>query len=424
MGVARYGMVVGVVFSVLWASPSPESSAMPDIGAATEPALPAYDEFYRPSADLVASAHPGDILAARPIEIASRLRESLGVRAWQLSYRSNNSVDQPIAAVATVLKPRGGIGKLVSLHAAEDSTGQHCAPSYTVQRPAHAGLLDGQLDPLRGAPALLAQGWTVVLPDHQGPDAAFAHGPLAARIALDGIRAAENFGPLRLPGADTEVAMWGYSGGSIPTLHGAEIRAAYAPEVNIVGVVSGGTDVDLEVLAREANKGPGAGLVTAAIIGLAREEPALEAYLRANATPRGREVLAAKDRTCALRHVAIEPFLDIDTLVQGGLLDAPVVREVFDRTRMGKAVPDSPVFLYHAVADWLVPIGPADDLVATYCQDPTARVTYVRDHASEHLTLNSLAERRVVTWLHERFAGIPVENGCTTTNVGSIALGR
>lgn len=38
-----------------------------------------------------------------------------------------------------------------------------------------AGLLDGQIDPLRSAPALLAQGWTVVVPDHQGPNAAFDH---------------------------------------------------------------------------------------------------------------------------------------------------------------------------------------------------------------------------------------------------------
>ncbi|MFE7744149.1 lipase family protein [Nocardia sp. NPDC057455] len=399
------------------------SAAEPELPVVAELVPPEQDPFYGPSAELVASKRPGEILAARPVIIANQLGGALDAESWQVSYRSGNSADQPIAAVATLLKPAAGNGKLVSLHAAEDSTGLFCAPSYTARRSAQAGLLDGQIDPLRSAPALLAQGWTVVVPDHQGPNSAFAYGPLAARIALDGIRAAERFGPLHLPGTDTEVAMWGYSGGSIPTLHGAELRSAYAPEVNLVGVVSGGTDVDLEILSREANKGPGAGLVAAAIIGLAREEPELDAYLRANATPRGQQLLTAKDRSCVLHQAALEPFLDIDSLVHGGILHTPVLRAVFDRTRMGRSVPDTPVFLYHATADWLVPIGPADALASTYCRDPAARVTYVRDHTSEHLTLNTLAENSVVAWLRDRFAGVPVDD-CTVTDVGSIALGR
>ncbi|MGY1943848.1 lipase family protein [Nocardia asiatica] len=418
---SRWGMVGAAVCALLLFAPSVPALGEPPSTA--EPMPPELDPFYRPPAELVASERPGAILAARPVTIANQLGASMHAEAWQVSYRSTNSADQPIAAVATLLKPHAGNGKLVSLHAAEDSTGLFCAPSYTVRRSMQAGLLDGQIDPLRSVPALLAQGWTVVVPDHQGPDAAFAHGPLAARIALDGIRAAENFGPLELPGPDTEVAMWGYSGGSIPTLHGAELRGAYAPEVNIVGVVSGGTDVDLEVLSRAANEGPGAGLVAAAVIGLAREEPELAAYLRENATPRGRQLLAAKDRGCVLHQAAVEPFLDIDSLTHGGLLDAPVLRAVFDRTRMGKSVPDAPVLLYHATADWLVPIGPADALAAAYCRDPAARVTYVRDHSSEHLTLNTLAEHSVITWLSDRFDGVPIESLCTTRDVVSIAFG-
>ncbi|MER7450554.1 lipase family protein [Nocardia beijingensis] len=421
---ARWCAVAGTALSVLLAVPGPPSQAEPEPPAVTVPAPPEQDPFYRPPAELVGSQRPGGILAARPITVADQLPVAPDTEAWQISYRSNNSVDQPIAAVATLLKPRAANGKLVSLHAAEDSTGLFCAPSYTVRRSMQAGLLDGQIDQLRSAPALLAQGWTVVVPDHQGPNSAFAHGPLAARIALDGIRAAQRFGPAGLPGPDTEVAMWGYSGGSVPTLHGAELRSSYAPELNLVGVVSGGTDVDFEALSLAANKGPGAGLVAAAVIGLAREEPELDAYLRENATPLGRRLLDAKGNGCVLYQAATEPFLDIDSLVRGGLLHAPVLRAVFERTRMGKSAPDAPVFLYHATADWLVPIGPADALAATYCRDPAARVTYIRDHASEHLTLNTLAEPSVLAWLRDRFAGVPVEQGCSVRDMGSIALGR
>ncbi|MBF6339969.1 hypothetical protein IU450_29385 [Nocardia abscessus] len=60
------------------------------------------------------------------------------------------------------------------------------------------------------------------------PTAAIAYGPLAARIALDGIRAAENSGPLALPGPDTEVAMWGYSGVTDVGLHRARTLTSAA----------------------------------------------------------------------------------------------------------------------------------------------------------------------------------------------------
>ena len=89
---------------------------------------------------------------------------------------------------------------------------------------------------------------------------------------------------------------------------------------------------------------------------------------------------------------------------------------------MGQRVPTVPLFLFQANMDWLIPVGPVNTLVDTYCADPDARVTYTRDHFSEHLTLDPIGAPRAMLWLRDRFDGVPAPAGCSTTDVGSMAL--
>ncbi|MBL1074460.1 triacylglycerol lipase [Nocardia sp. 2] len=397
----------------------------------SSPVIPEFDSFYRPAAEVVAATQPGEIIAARQVNVATYSVLPLNVDAWQVSYRSNDSYDNPIGAVATLLKPRGevprGTRNLLSYHMAEDSTGQYCASSYAIQQWSVPGFVTGQQVAqisFLEVQVALQQGWAVVVPDHQGPNAAFAHGPLAGRIALDGIRAAENFGPLGLDGAATKVGMMGYSGGSIPTMWAAELHETYAPELNIVGAASGGTDADLGELVNLANGNAASGLVLAGIIGLSHEEPEFAAFLRESANPLGQALFAAKDRLCIVYQAALLPFVNIKGLLNtpGDPLLAPAAQKVLDRTRMGKNVPDMPVFLYQANMDWIVPVGPVNTLYGTYCQDPDARITYTRDNFSEHLSLEAIALPSVMMWMRDRFAGVPVESGCRLDDVGSMTL--
>ncbi|WP_433578502.1 lipase family protein [Nocardia brasiliensis] len=394
------------------------------------PAIPEFDPFYRPPAEDIVSRQPGEIIAARAVTVANFSLLPVNVDAWQVSYRSNNSYDQPIAAVATVLKPRGtvapGTRNLLSYQVAENATGQYCASSYQLQQWSIPGMITGQSvtgPAFLEAQVALQQGWAVAIPDHEGPDAAFGHGPLGGRITLDGIRAAENFAPLGLD-TTTKVGLMGYSAGSIPTMHAAEMAPNYAPELNIVGVASGGTDADLGALVNLGNNNATAGVVLAGIIGLAHEEPEFRTFLRTKGTPLAQTLLDAKDRLCVNYQAATFPFLNIKGLIDvpGDPLQAPEAAYVLDRTRMGKVTPTMPVYLYQANMDWVAPVGPVNTLVDTYCRDPRAQITYTRDHFSEHLTLEAAAVPSVMLWLRDRFAGVPAEPGCTTNDVGSIAL--
>nr|WP_280449855.1 lipase family protein [Nocardia brasiliensis] len=394
------------------------------------PPAPGFDPaFYRPAPDRYVELAPGELIAARAVQIATMSVAPLNVDAWQLSYRSNNSREEAIPAVATVLKPRGYVAgrPLLSFQIPEDSVGDYCAPSYVMQLGSVPGLLSGQ--PL--VPAAMAElvaalqlGWAVVVSDHQGPDSAFAAGPLAGRITLDGIRAAENFEPLELDGTATKVGLMGYSGGSTPTGHAAELHRSYAPELDIVGVAEGGVSPDMRALVDLANGNLGAGIVLTGIIGVGREYPDFAQFLRERINPLGQVILGAKQDLCIAYQSALMPFLNIKGLTTTGadpVLD-PVAVATFDKLRMGKSVPTMPMYIYHSNPDWLLPIGPVNTLVDEYCRDPAARVLYTRDHFSEHLTMDLVGAPGALLWLRDRFAGIPVAPGCVTNDVGSLLL--
>ncbi|MDI6627100.1 MAG: lipase family protein [Rhodococcus sp. (in: high G+C Gram-positive bacteria)] len=410
---------------------SPEVEIQAPLAPFTWPKIPEFDtDFYLPPADVVAAAAPGQIIAARPVELATLNVIPTQVDAWQLSFRSNNGRDEPIAAVTTVIKPRGASAAprpLISIQLAEDSLAAYCAPSYAMRAGAIPWPVTGAVT--SGAQflevqAALAQGWAVSVPDHQGPNNSFAAGPVAGRITLDGIRAAENFAPMQLAGEATKVGMSGYSGGAIATGHAAELAGSYAPELDIVGVTEGGTPAELGALVDNANNTLGSGIVAAGIIGASREDPELARFIDEHIDPVGRTLFSAKDNLCVGYTSALLPFLNLKGFLrtEGDPIQQPVVKKALSAMRLGDTTPNMPLYVYHSNPDWLVPIGPVNAMVDSYCSRPGADVTYTRDHFSEHITLELIAFPSAVLWMRDRFAGIPVEPGCRTNDVGSMAL--
>lgn len=381
--------------------------------------------FYRPSIESYANKAPGEIIAARAINPATFSLIPVNVDAWQVSYRSTNTRDEPIAAVTTLLKPRGQAStprNLVSMQVAEDSTTQSCAPSYTVQQFSLAPVLGQAVVPAEFliAQAMLAQGWAVSVPDHEGPDSAYGAGPLAARITLDGVRAAQNFSDLGVT-AESKKALFGYSGGAIATGHAAELAQSYAPELKFVGAAEGGVPADLGVMLSTANRQATSGVVFAAMIGLSREYPELGRYMDSRFNGLGQALRSLKNPLCVGLQLLTFPFLDIYGLQGGGdPLTSPEIAPLLDETRMGKVVPDMPMFIWNANPDYLVPVIQVNTLVDTYCKDPAARVQYTRDHFSEHLTGAIVGAGPAMVWLKERFDGVPTPAGCSTSDQGTM----
>ncbi|MFC9999026.1 lipase family protein [Nocardia sp. NPDC127526] len=382
--------------------------------------------FYNPPADLVASKAPGEIIAARQVSVANFGLIPLNVDAWQLSYRSNNSRDEAIPAVATVLKPRGSApDKLVSMQIAEDSLAGYCAPSYAVQQWSVASFVGQIVVPAEFiiSQGALQQGWGVVIPDHQGLDNAYAAGPLGGRITLDGIRAATAFEPLRLA-ENTRIGMYGYSGGAIVTGHAAELKQSYAPELNIVAAAEGGVPADLGVVLNVANGQATSGLVLAAVNGLTREYPDFARFVNENMDLLGKGLSFVQSGLCVQYVSSLLPFLNLKGMlrVPGDPMRHPAVVDVIDKTRMGKAVPDMPMYIWNANPDEIIPVGQVNTLVDTYCRNPSASVQYTREHFGEHVATEISGAGPAMLWMRDRLEGVPAQQGCSITDAGWLAL--
>jgi hypothetical protein len=373
-------------------------AAIAPAGASAAIPSPDADAFYAQSPGLEAHA-PGTVLRSRAVEVP------LPAKAWQVAYRSTDTKGRPIAAVATVLvplPPASGRRRLVSYQVAIDSLGPHCNPSYTLRT--------GSQKELVAIGPLLAAGWAVVVPDFEGPRNAYTAGLIAARTVLDGIRAAERFGPAKLAGKDAPVGLWGYSGGGQATAWAAEQQPSYAPELDIKGVAAGGVPPDVEQVARAIDGGPFFGIYLAASIGLSREFPemAIESILN----DKGRAAKAKVDHQCADELVLGHPMQRMTDLVTvPDPLAIPRIRAVIAADRLGKATPTAPLFVYHSVLDELIPVAGPDALVAKYCNEG-ATVFYQRDVSGEHIAYAATGGVEAFTYLAARFAGVRPPTNC------------
>ncbi|MCM6778071.1 lipase family protein [Nocardia sp. CDC159] len=426
--------LVAVQSGVVAAEPvvDEETDAVPVQPGGPLPIPPEFDPaFYDPPAEVVAAKQPGEIIAARAVTLAVYSTVPLNIDSWQLSYRSTNTRGEPIAAVTTVMKPRGDNGgeprNLLSFQFPVDSGARYCSPSYVLQHGSVAGNIIGQFDVpfefLLAPVTALGAGWAVAIPDHDGPRTAFAAGPLEGRITLDGIRAAQNFAPMGLSGTQTKVGMAGYSGGAIATSHAAELHASYAPELNIVGAAVGGSQPDLRATLLNATNNLGSGLILGGLFGVAREYPELAQFLDEHLTPAGKALQPAHRSLC-LYAAGILPFLNLESLFDvPDVLEHPVVKSVLHKVSLGHAVPDVPMFFYQSKNDEFAPVEPVTRLVREYyCRDSEIRLAYIRDMLSEHLALQTLAAPRVLLWLEDRFEGVPMPGGCMLSEETSMAL--
>lgn len=236
------------------------------ITAASAVATPDSDSFYQPTGDWQ-TAHAGDILAWRSIDVdSSNFGKSLK-EAYQILYRTNqNSPDEPQHSVTTVLVPSNVLkNKLVVAGEAQDSNAAWTAPSYGLSSGSQ-GSPNFVVDEALLLPYLEA-GYIVTVPDSEGPMNAFAAGRSGGYITLDSVRATLSFDKLALS-KNASVAGFGYSGGAQAISWAAALKDSYAPELNVVGWAFGGSIPNVTSLIVNTDGTPAAGYAVSAIAGL------------------------------------------------------------------------------------------------------------------------------------------------------------
>ena len=92
-------------------------------------------------------------------------------------------------------------------------------------------------------------------------------------------------------------------------------------------------------------------------------------------------------------------------------LALPWVHAILDANRLGARKPQAPIFIYHAVADELLPMRETNVLVAGYCRAGVS-VAYYQDPASDHNSLAVSGATLDVSFLGARFGGARAPSTC------------
>jgi len=383
------------------AAPRPSTTA-PAPGSV----VPDQDPFYTAPAD-IADYQPGQVVGSRPVPNVKVAGVSVPLDAWQISYRTNDSNNQPEMAVTTLVVPEvpwfgGGPRPVVSLQSAEDSLGTACAPSYLIAT-------GGDEEEIGLAAEHLLANWAVAFPDFEGPKSVFMAGPQAAHAVLDGIRAVKNFDTDGI-GASNPWALDGYSGGAEATGWAAQLQPSYAPDVKLVGAAIGGTPADPTAVAQSMDGGAFAGFEFAAAYGIATEFP--QAGIQALLNSRGQQDFTSIDGECELTILGQFAFrsLNQDTTVTDPLA-VPSVAAVLQQNTLGATAPATPVYDYHANTDEIVPVAQDNTLVGNWCHDGGI-VQEVRDPIGEHSEEAVYRENSVQEFLAARFTGTAPTSSC------------
>lgn len=384
---------------------------------------PTEDAFYDVPAD-IESFSPGAIIRSRktPAPIAAFGLFPVNLDGtWQILYRTNDNLGSATATVLTILVPhKADYTKVLSYQVAEDAAALDCAPSYALQLASATG---GPLGTLITQAELvlmqiaLEQGWVVIVPDFQGPEAAYLANVLAGQATLDGIRAALNSHDLTSISKDPTIALWGYSGGSLAALSAAELQPSYAPELKIAGVAAGGIVPSIPPAIESTDGTPFAGLIPTGIVGLANQYPEIAELLDEHLLPKSKAAFDKVKTQCFVSNVVAFLGKNVTAMFDDfSFLTEEPVKRILEDNALGIYTPKIPLYMYKAVRDEVSPSSETDQLVEKYCSDGGA-VTYVRDRTAGHGDLAITAAGGAVSWLTDVFNGRTPTKTCSTKNV-------
>lgn len=415
------------VASIFCASAHPASGALRNELSLRKAELPSADAFYSAPHNL-SSYSPGAIIRYRrpPSNLALLAAKINYQDAWQILYRSTGALDEPLAAMTTVVIPHDAdFSKVLSYQVEIDAPYEGCFPSITLQQSSqYLDSWSAQYGELWAVSAL-EKGWIVAFPDHEGPRGAFTSGLVEGRTTIDGIRAALRSGPITAVQPNAKVALWGYSGGSLATEWALELQDRYAPELNITAAAIGGVPANLKnALEVSVNKKIGAGFAFSAQLGIANAYPAFDQFLQQNIIADKKNAFYKAGKQCTIPTIVDFAYSDVFSYFKDGsaTTENPIFSEILDENTMGyHGVPLVPLYLYHGINDELLPFQDAEALYDKYCA-AGANIHFSKEAFGEHILVAITGAAGALKFLADRMDGIPYTTGCSTETVVSSAL--
>lgn len=400
------------------------------VSAAPQKVLsPSEDPFYTPPQNY-SEYKLGEVIKKR--KSPHKLRSvylSLNVKnAWQMMYRTSDTLGKPTYAITTLIEPyNANSTRLVQYLIAQDSASVDCPASYAFQYGASMLTVTSQVEMFLIQIAL-DQGWWINTADYEGPKSAFTAGRLAGHAVLDSIRAVRNVAETDDVAIEknADIVLWGYSGGSLASGWAAGLQKNYAPELTpqLKGVCLGGFPANITHTIDAIDGGFYAGILGAGITGLSREYPILTKYI-ANVLPKLYNwIFNMAANSCLAPAVAYMLYSQVfdgeHRWVPTGraVFKEPEVVAVLRNNTMGVSIddmPQIPVFWYHGRKDNIVPAVNADILYTQWQEMGIKSLELSISNTTRHITEAALGAPAAVAWITKRFEGKEPINGCLKT---------
>ena len=325
---------------------------------------------------------------------------------WRILYHSRSLAGKDIAVsgfaiVPTSAAPSGGRPVYAWAHG---SAGQadRCAPSHDVA---------SSLPPYGGV--LVAHGAELVATDYQAlgtpgeptPYVGIAEG----HALLDSVRATR-----QLPGTGRlgPVLLAGQSQGGGAALWAAQLSRAYAPRLDLLGVVALAPAAQLTTIMKNLGKAPFnqyLGETLWAIDGLDAGYPALNLARLLTRAARGN--LAHVQTECATQTIARWRGRPLSAVFARDPLSTPSLVKVLDENSPGATDPQMPIFLAQGSRDEQIPLTVTAELEVRYCK-LGATVTRRLYRGANHNGVIDAAAKDVLAWIRDRIRRRPAPSNC------------
>ena len=392
--------------------------------------LPSQDQWYR-SPDGWENTTAGTVLKVRQHAYPTRPFAIQNVGdTFQVQFRSLDSHKNPFWGVTTVFIPVNS-----RCQPGNATSPTNCTqPILSYQLPYDTSCLDASPsfglqwgEPYGEIAAALGRGWWVSVPDYEGPLASYGANIVAGYITVDSMRAVMNVTSDIYNIQDSRIAMWGYSNGASATEAAAEFAPAHAPDLKIEGAVFGGLSTNVAAAGPLLTQTQVAGLLVQGLIGVTSQYPEQRKYLVSRLNPSGpynaTEFFWASYMS-GWQSLLYYCYVDIFSYFIGGQadLDHPDIVAMFTRegTLGGFGLPNTKIFVYHAVEDNMTPINDTDILVKYYC-DQGANVLFHRNLWGGHNDELRNGRQRALDFVGDVLDGTNVLNapvkGCETVNL-------
>lgn len=397
----------------------------------------ASDPFYSLPDDIAAnfsSLQPGTILKVEPVTNTSLYTLAPTLALSRILFTSETFNGTTIPASAFILWPFAPnihpntttqIQTVVWAHGTSGSFGD-CAPSHL------RSLWYGFSAPY---PLALA-GYAVVAPDYQGLGVAYTIPP-GATAANASART-----PLRSP-------WYAHAAMANDLIHAhtaarAAFPAALTPEFVVLGHSQGG-GVAWAAAERQASRPTPGYLGTVAISPAADYARVLAA--RGGSVPMAQGPLLAWSATAVFPEFELGEVLtelgerrlgllaelggcmsaraqvlgvDVAALLREGWAENWFVRRYFELTGAGGREVAAPMLVVQGTADPQIPVETVTETVGETCaRFPGSRLEYLVINGTTHTPTMLATQRRYLGWISDRFAGVPVEEGCRNSSMES-----